>query len=112
MSTPSDRQEKGTWKMRCPRSPAKKRRIGPAPSQRGDEAELGHAHVLGLVDQNVVIGPSLASREVGRKPTVQLRLGEELFSLSEVRTRSKIAQSACRCFSGSLVFRPRRATSR
>ncbi len=49
MSTPSAFQEKGCWKMRWPRSPAKNRALRPAAAQRGQEAQLSDAQVLRLV---------------------------------------------------------------
>ena len=53
MSTPSAFQEKGCWKMRWPRSPEKNRPFSAYRRDCGEEAQLGHAEVLRLIDDDV-----------------------------------------------------------
>ena len=67
MSTPRAFQEKGCWKMRWPRSPAKKSALGRPPPKRGEEAKMGDADVLRLVHDREVERRLLALRDRGRQ---------------------------------------------
>ena len=67
MSMPRVRQEKGWRKMRWPMSPAKNR-LAPRGGERGEEAELGDAQVLGLVDDGGVEGRGAADSRREARP--------------------------------------------
>ena len=114
MSTPRDFHENGCWKMRCPRSPAKNRRVWTVRSERGEETQIERRSCPGPRRRprsrtaDSWLFAIAAANEVNN-----LGMRDQVTRLQPgARPARKSTTSTARCASGSRVFLPSRATSR
>jgi hypothetical protein len=112
ISTPSDFHEKSCWKIRWPRSPAKKRALGRFPpnaaKKRSCDTLMSCASsTTAKSNGGLWLAASAVASAVNMAACVKMPR-----SLICLCNRSKMDHKIARCASGSRVLRPSRATSR